>query len=104
MPIELTADVEPLAGEAALRDGWRGLLDFGEVWTAKDADLLPEVSGVVPEGQPLTYGCELRGAPTDRPRATLVLWFGNERRDVMKSGATFTLNDGATPRASGRII
>lgn len=104
MPIDLLVDIEPLAGETDLRDGWRGLLDLGEVWTAKDRDLWPASSGALPEGRPLTYGCELRGTPTDRPRATLVLLFANERREVMKAGATFTLNDGATPRASGQIV
>lgn len=37
--IKLSAEIEPIPGAAEIRDGWRGLLDFGETGTEDDADL-----------------------------------------------------------------
>lgn len=101
--LELLADIEAEPGRPDLKSGWRGLIDFGEVWRKSDADLWPSVSwGKVPLGERLTYGCELRLASDDAPRrAKLFLWAIDSPREVMSPGAEFALLDGHTVRARG---
>lgn len=54
MSIELAAEIEVIPGAPEIRDGWRGLLDFGEKWTEEDADLWTPELGELPVGEPLT--------------------------------------------------
>jgi hypothetical protein len=61
--LELMADIESEAGRPGLKSGWRGLLDFGEVWTESDADLWPSVSGKVPLGDSLMWGASFVLSP-----------------------------------------
>jgi hypothetical protein len=99
MKVRLHASVEPAPGCRELPDGWRGLLDFGEVWTKADAECYPY--GPVPEGRPLTYGCELTW---DAPgRATLTLLVVTEPRSVMAAGASFVLREGHTASGVGTL-
>ncbi len=96
-------------GEAsALRDGWRGLVDFGERWSQDDAALWP--SGDLPVGKPLTYGCEMRlvvkadeAAGADG-EAILRLWGIDVPRPVMTPGASLQLCDGGNVRATGELL
>jgi hypothetical protein len=109
MSIELLAQLEPVAGVPELRDGWRGIVDFGEVWTDADAALWPDGSGEIPRGEPLVYGCEVRLLATDGEgeplyRAKVVLWSLDERRNVMADGAKLALRDGKTVRATGHLL
>lgn len=109
MSIELLAELRPVEGGPDVRDGWRGIVDFGEVWTDADAGLWPAGSGDV-RGEPLVYGCEVRALDTEgdrdprRYRAKVVLWSLDEPRDVMAVGAKLTLKDGTTPRATGYVL
>ena len=104
MGAELLAQIEPVGEAVVLRDGWRGLIDFGETWSEADAGLAwPEGSVNVPVGEPLVYGCEITYAEagTERVRVRFIAldWL----RPVMVPGARFTLRDGAAPRATGHV-
>lgn len=102
--IELGAEIEAIPGAPEIRDGWRGLLDFGEKWAQDDADLWSPEWGDLPLGKPLTYGCELSRAPGEDRRVTIRLLVVDYRREVMKEGATFVLRDGHNARASGKLV
>ena len=103
MTAELLAQIEPVGEAAAPRDGWRGLIDFGEIWSEADADLAwPPGSGNVPVGEPLVYGCEVTYAEADE-RLRVRFMALDSLRPVMVLGARFTLRDGATARATGHI-
>jgi hypothetical protein len=101
--VEFLADIEPASGAQEIPDGWRGLIDFGEVWTELDADLAWPNSEVS-LGAPLTWGCELTREPEGQERVRLRLWGLDEGREVMKPGAPFTLRDGLNARASGKLV
>ena len=103
MSIALAAVIEAIPGRPEIRDGWRGLLDFGEKWSQEDADVWPQC-GELPLGKPLTYGCELNRDSPDSPRVALRLFAVQDRRKVMQPGATFVLRDGQTARASGTLL
>ena len=104
MTAEFHGHVESIAVAAVLHDGWRGLIDFGEVWSEADADLAwPPGSGNVPLGEPLVYGCEVTNVEPDAKRVRVRLIALDSLRPMMVPGARFTLRDGATPRATGRI-
>jgi hypothetical protein len=49
--LDLLAEIEPEPGAREMADGWRGLVDFGEAWSAADADL--SRFGEPPVGEPL---------------------------------------------------
>jgi hypothetical protein len=101
---ELLAQIDQVADGAAFRDGWRGLIDFGEVWSESDADLAwPPGAGNVPVGEPLVYGCEVTPADSDTEHVRVRFLTLDSLRPVMVLGARFTLRDGATQRATGRI-
>jgi hypothetical protein len=100
----ISARVEPVPGRPELRTGWRGLLDFGERWTASDSEHWLAEWGPMPIGSPLTHGCQLTWDESGPPAATLTLWAVDSRTRVMKTGAAFTLLDGGTPRASGHLV
>jgi len=70
---ELTAEIDPLPGASAIRDGWRGLIDFGELWSQDDAYLMVPPGAVVPIGDPLMYGCEVARDPTNSRRIRIRL-------------------------------
>jgi len=94
--------MEPSDDEVA--DGWRGLVDFGEVWSPSDAGLWPHGSDV-PTGEALTYGCEVRFiGPRTEARVVLRLWAIDAPRPVMQQGAEFILRDGLTPRGKGNLL
>lgn len=103
MSVELLSEIQPVADAPVIRDGWRGLLDFGEVWTESDAVLWPSEEPL-PLGKPLTYGCEVRRDPASEHAARIRLLVVTEPREVMKKGATFTLRDGHTARATGKLL
>jgi hypothetical protein len=104
MTAELLAQIEPVGEADAPRDGWRGLIDFGEVWSEDDTDLTwPSGSENIPIGEPLAYGCEVTFAEPDTERVTVRFIALDSLRPVMVPGARFTLRDGATPRATGHI-
>jgi hypothetical protein len=103
-------DVEFSQADARrLRDGWRGLVDFGELWTGTEQEeFWQEKWGPIPVGEPLRYGCELRLADSGRVdeqvvRGELRFLALSEPRESMAPGATLTLFDGGTPRARGRV-
>lgn len=105
MTVELHADIETTPGSPDVADGWRGLIDFGEVWTEGDAALWRDEWGDLPLGRPLTYGCEARrdeAAGTRRVRLRLLAL--DESRSIMAPGRAFTLPDGAHERALGRLV
>jgi hypothetical protein len=96
------------ADAAQLRDGWRGLVDFGELWAGTERDLWQEEWGPISVGEPLRYGCELRlandgGVDEPKVRGQLRLWALTELRESMAPGALLTLFDGLAPRARGRV-
>jgi hypothetical protein len=104
MKAELLAKIDPVADGVALGDGWRGLIDFGEVWSEGDTDLAwPPGAGNVPVGDPLVYGCEVTHAESDTTRVRVRFITLASLRPVMVLGARFTLRDGAIPLATGRI-
>jgi hypothetical protein len=104
MTAEFLAQIDPIADGAAVRDGWRGLIDFGEVWSEADTDLAwPPERGNVPVGESLVYGCEVTPAESNNERVRVRFLTLDSLRPVMVLGARFTLRDGATPRATGRI-
>ena len=104
MTTELLARIEPVAEAVALRDGWRGLIDFGETWSEADAGLAwPPGSTNVPVGEPLVYGCEVTYAEASTERVRVRFIALDALRPVMVPGARFTLRDGATRRATGQI-
>jgi hypothetical protein len=108
MAIELAIEFREDHG-LPLRDGWRGLVDFGEIWTNDDADLWRREWGTLPVGEPLQYGCELRLASAasedvDVGRGVLTLWSVDELRASMASGAELALSDGGSLRARGRVL
>ena len=103
--LELLVEVGPEPARPDLRDGWRGILDLGEVWTVADGILWPGGSGRLPVGEPLTYGCELRVLSDGIPfQGRLLLLAIESPRTVMKPGAQFTLCDGRILRATGRLL
>jgi hypothetical protein len=103
--LELLAHIAPEPARPDLQSGWRGLIDFGEVGTESDADFWSSVSGRIPLGDSLMYGCELRLPADDEPhRAKLFLWALDSPRMVMRAGAEFMLWDGRTLRARGRLL
>jgi hypothetical protein len=110
MALQLRIEFESVDGAPALRQGWRGLIDFGERWTEDDAELWPEVSGAVPVGEPLVYGCELRllASPSEGPasntEAVLQVWSLEARRSVMRQGVALRLLDGKNVRATGELL
>ncbi len=106
MAIEFHVELQPVAGQDAPADGWRGLADFGELWSADDTAFWPAWRGELPLGEPLVYSVRIRNpVPSgDPPSALLLLPAVDERRRTMADGAQFTLRDGATVRATGRII
>ncbi len=105
MAIELHGEIETVPGSSDIVDGWRGSIDFGEVWADADAALWREEWGELPVGRPLIYGCEARHEPTAGPRRVVLGLFAvDERRPVMAAGAPFKLRDGATERAVGRLL
>lgn len=97
----------PRTGPVCVR-GWRGLLDFGERWTKADSDLLP-LTGTVPAGEPLVYGCELHlldpaiEEPVSQGEAVLDIWSLEAQRPVMRHGASVRLLDGNKLRATGTL-
>jgi hypothetical protein len=103
VPVELLAQIHTARDAAEIPDGWRGLIDFGEVWTAADEALWPSGSGTLPGGQPLAYGCELRRDARAR-EATVRFLFLDQPREVMKPGMSFTLREGLKTRASGMLL
>jgi hypothetical protein len=104
MTAELLARIEPVGEVATLRDGWRGVIDFGEIWSEADIDLAwPPGSGNVPVGEPLVHGCEVTQTDADSDRVTVRFIALDSLRPVMVPGARFTLRDGASPRAIGHI-
>lgn len=98
---EVLARIDPTPEGQPLRDGWRGIIDFGEVWSEAESDLWPPGSGAVPVGQPLVYGCELADADADLVRVRFIAL--DSLRPVMQPGTRFTLRDGDTPRATGHL-
>jgi hypothetical protein len=101
---ELLAEIESFSDAPGLHDGWRGLIDFGERWTEDDADLAwPPGSATVPLGEPLVYGCEVTypepGSDSVRVRFNAL----DSLRPAVVAGARFTLRDGETARAHGRV-
>lgn len=107
MALQLRIDFRPVDGASALREGWRGLVDFGERWTKDDADLWPRGSGAVPVGEPLVYGCELRQtvpARDELEEAVLNLWSLDKPRPVMRQGVSIRLLDGTNLRATGELL
>jgi hypothetical protein len=105
MSVELLAEIEPVEDAAQLPDGWRGVLDFGELWTEADRRLgWPPDAPEVPVGQPLTYGCEVRLDAAEPTRVRIRLLVVDEVRKAMTPGAAFTLRDGGTARAVGHLL
>jgi len=105
-------DVEFAQAEAGrLRDAWRDIVDFGELWTGTEPEeFWQEKWGPNPVGEPLRYGCELRLALADSGsvdeqmvRGELRFLVLSEPRESMVPGAMLTLFDGGTPRARGRV-
>src|SRR4051812_18212028 len=104
MALELLAEARPVAGASDLFDGWRGLLDFGELWSEQDEALWPSDSGPLPRGRPLTYGCEVTRRHHDELRDSIQVWSLDEPAAVMTPGASFTLRDGDRARAVGELL
>jgi hypothetical protein len=106
MTVRLTVKLQAVDDAPELLDGWRGLVDFGEIWTESDAALWPSGSGDVPVGNPLIYGCELRLYGSDREvgEAVLSLMSIDTPRSVMTQGAKIRLLDGQTLRATGELL
>jgi hypothetical protein len=102
--VTLTAQIDAVPGAPEMRDGWRGLLDFGELWTEMDADFWPADSGDLPLGQPLVYGCEVLRDSAIKNGATIRLPFVDQPRPVMQAGATLTLREGHATLATGRLV
>jgi hypothetical protein len=103
--IELDAELKPAPAAAEMADGWRGLLDFGEMWQEADAEQWQADWGAMPVGEPLLYGCEARRAAVgNETRWTLRLWALDEPRPVMTAERVFTLRDGGSDRAVGRLL
>jgi hypothetical protein len=100
---ELTAAIETVPGAAPIADGWRGIIDFGEVWTEDDADLTYPPGSDPPLGESLAYGCEITFSASDSEAVSIRLIALDFPRPVMAAGAQFTLRDGGTPRATGRL-
>ncbi len=103
MAVRLKIKLQRADGVPELPDGWRGLVDFGELWTAGDAALWPTGSGDVPIGQPLVYGCELRHLSVEG-EAVLSLWSLDAPRPVMTDGTKIRLLDGNHLRARGELL
>ncbi len=103
--LHLVAEIQPEPGSPEMADGWRGIADFGEVWSPADADLLWPPESELPAGEPVLYGCEVRFLSREKPvRVLLRFWSIHSPRAVMGPGAEFTLRDGPSPRATGRIL
>jgi len=103
--VELQADIETVPGSSDVADGWRELIDFGEVWTEADAALWPAAGGDLPVGRSLTYGCETHRDQTGGPRRVRLRLFALDApRAVMTPGGAFTLRDGMRARAVGRLL
>jgi hypothetical protein len=101
--MELQAEIRVAAGRPALRDGWRGLADFGEVVSPADADLYP--GNAAPIGKPLLYGCQVNFVEKGSSRVVLTFWAIDSPRPVMQPAAEFSLKDGPTHiRATGRVV
>jgi hypothetical protein len=104
MPVELRAEIEHVAGQPAIPECWRGVVDFGEVWGRADEDLWPPNTGPLPEGEPLTYGCEVMHSPESDNGVRIRIFFLDAPRKVMVPGAALTLRDGRTARANGKLL
>ena len=104
MSVRVFAEVETVPGAPELPDGWRGLIDFGELWTEDDAHLRPRVSGCTPVGKPLMYGCVLTHERAGEQRVKIEIWSLGEPRRIMAPGAQFTLRDGLQARAVGHVL
>jgi hypothetical protein len=102
--VELRAEIEAIPGAAELPDGWRGLLDLGETWSEDDADLWDSQWGALPLDEPLTYGCEV-SRPAMKSRAVAIRLFALDKpRGRMTPGASLTLRDGGSARATGTLL
>jgi hypothetical protein len=104
MPVELLAEIEHVPGAPVIPEGWRGLIDFGELWSRADEDLWPPDSGPLPEGQPLTLGCEVMPCSSSDNGVRIRIFLLDARRKVMVRGAALTLRDGRTARANGKLL
>jgi hypothetical protein len=102
--VELRAEIEAVPGPAELRDGWRGLLDLDETWSEDDADLWHSQWGALPLGEPLTYGCEVSRPAIDSREVGIRLFALDKPRGRMTPGASLTLRDGASARATGTLL
>jgi hypothetical protein len=102
--IELAAEIYAVAGQAEIKDGWRGLLDFGEKWTEDDSRPWQPEWGEVPLGHDLIYGCSVQRDPAAANSVVIQLWALDEPREVMRQEATFVLRDGPTARATGTLL
>jgi hypothetical protein len=99
---ELEADLDE--SDRPLTVGWRGIIDFGEVWSESDSSLWPG-PGPLPVGKPLVYGCEVLALSSTEPtRARLTMWALDAPRDVMNPGATVILKQGTSLRATGKLV
>jgi hypothetical protein len=110
MALQLRIEFQSVDGAPALRQGWRGLIDFGERWKEDDAELWPDASGAVPVGEPLLYGCELRLMASrsedsaSNTQAVVELWSLDAPRSVMRQGVPLRLLDGKNVRAKGELL
>lgn len=104
MGFELHVEVDQSQARQQIFDGWRGIVDFGEVWTETDRTLWLG-PGAFPAGKPLAYGVQADGDGSGTPgRMILRFLFLDERRPVMAPDVPFVLRDGGTQRAVGRIL
>jgi hypothetical protein len=110
MALQLRIEFQSVDGAPDLRQGWRGLMDFGERWTEEDAELWPAASGAVPVGEPLVYGCELRlmvsrsENSASNIQALVEVWSLEAPRSVMRQGVALRLLDGKNVRATGELL
>jgi hypothetical protein len=104
MPLELLGEMDHVPGAPEVPNGWRGVIDFGETWTRADEGLWPPHGRPFPDGEPLTYGCEVTRDSDNEPRISIRIFFLDAPRKAMAPGAAFTLRDGRTERANGKLL